>query len=376
MIKKIGLTLLLLSMTVTMPMTGWAASSKTEIKVSKSALDYEMVRPQSDGAFHDGLLLAQQSNGKNVYYNSKGAQAFTLPTGIEPLTDFREQRAVVKDTATKLYGYINTQGRLVIPCQYVEVDSFAEGTAHVKDASDREFFVDRAGKTLVSLTTSYDSDFLFTEGLATAYEELTGRIGYVNTKGELAIPYQYSYARNFSEGLAVVSNDAGLYGYIDSSGKQVIPFRYTSAGDFGEGVAPVQNATGKWGYINKQGKTVIPHQYANAWGFSEGLAVVYNTKEQVGYINKAGKLVIGYQKYNRADDFSQGIALVGINSKSDPNGKYGYIDRQGKLLTKLEYTPESSSFNQGYAVAVKNGKGYILARSTSTGTGSGTTAGK
>lgn len=368
MIRKIGATLLLLCMTVTLPLTGWAAGAKTEIQIVKSAMDHEPIWPQSDGAFHDGLLFSQLANGERVYYNTKGVPAFTLPSGVKAVSDFREQRAIVKDTTTERYGYINTQGKLVIPCKYAEVAPFSEGIAHVKDAEGGEFFVDRVGAIQVTLTSVYDSEFQFAEGLATAYAKPTGRLGYVNTKGKLAIPYAFDYARSFSEGLALVGNDAGQYGYINSKGKQVIPFRYVSAGDFQEGLAPVQNAAGKWGYINKQGKTVIAHQFADAWGFSEGLAAVFNKNRQVGYINSAGKLVIGYQKYNSAGEFSQGLARVGIVSKNNPSGTYGYIDRQGRLLTKLEYT-DGSSFQRGYAIAIKDGKGYILAKSVRNSSG-------
>jgi hypothetical protein len=59
---------------------------------------------------------------------------------------------------------------------------------------------------------------------------------------------------------------------------------------------------------------------------------------KIGYINKQGKLIIGYSKYTRAFNFKDGIALVGIATKTDPDGKFGYIDREGNLL-------ESSSFN-------------------------------
>jgi cell division GTPase FtsZ len=94
-----------------------------------------------------------------------------------------------------------------------------------------------------------------------------------------------------------------------------------------------------------------------------GLALVQNSKGMYEYIDKTGKMVIDYQKYTRAFDFSNGIALVGIGTNSDPSSKFGYIDRQGKLLTKLEYRVESSSFQDGYAVAIKTeGKGIILSK--------------
>lgn len=319
-----------------------------------------IVVPISDGSFHNGLLFAELLDGTRTYYNNKGNKAFTLPTHIKPLTDFFDQRAIVIDTTTNLVGYINTKGVLVIPCQYYEASSFSEGVAYVATAkSDAGVLIDRAGNIVNHLPEKYSSEYSFNEGMARAYG--IGKIGFINTLGELVIPYEYDFARGFSDGLVLVQNSKGMYGYIDKTGKTVIPFKYKSGGDYTEGLMPVQNTKGKWGYMDHKGKTVIPFQYENAYGFSEGLAIVFNASGKIGFINKKGNLVIGYQKYTRAFDFKEGIALVGIGTNSD--GKFGYIDRKGNLLTKLEYRSESSSFNDGYALAVKaQGTGFILTK--------------
>ncbi|MGF7046981.1 hypothetical protein J2T13_001483 [Paenibacillus sp. DS2015] len=362
MIKKWGLALLILCTTVTISGTSLAASNMAQIEVSKTSLDYSHVRPISDGAFHNGLLFAEQKDGTLVYYNTAGDKAFTLPTDIEPLSDFYEQRALVRNKTTKLMGYVNTKGKLAIPCQYASAGYFSEGVAHVTMAdSNDEALIDRTGEIVTRLTTTYSSEYYFTNGLAVAYAPKDSKIGFINTSGELAINYKYAFSRGFSEGLALVQNNKGLYGYINTTGTTVIPFQYQSAGDFSEGWAPVQNAKGKWGFINKRGKVVIPFKYEQAAGFTEGLAIVYNADSKVGFINQKGKLVIGYQKYTRAFPFKEGIALVGIGTNSD--SKFGYINRQGKLLTKLEYESASSSFNDGYAVALKElGTGFILTK--------------
>jgi hypothetical protein len=363
MIRKLRFVLLLLCTTLTLSATNFASADTTQIQASITPLNYSPVRPQSDGTFHDGLLFAEQSNGALVYYNTKGKLAFTLPANVKPLGDFLGQRALVRNIDTNRYGYINTTGKLVIPCTYLEAGYFSEGVAHVTMANSNEAFIDRSGKVVTTLQQKYSSEYIFSEGLALAYAPRGNKIGFINTSGELAISYKYTYARGFSEGLAVVQNSEGLYGYIDTSGKQVIPFQYKSAGDYSERWAPVQNTKGKWGFIDKQGKIVIPYKYNNAHGFSEGLATVYNASGHVGFINTKGTLVIGYQKYNRAFPFKEGFALVGVVTKSDPSGKFGYIDRQGKLLTKLAYQSASSSFNNGHAVALKDlGTGYILTK--------------
>ena len=80
----------------------------------------------------------------------------------------------------------------------------------------------------------YDEIGVFSEGLAAVKKD--GKWGYINTKGEVAIPItidtQYSVGR-FSEGLAYVVDEDRSYGFrlIDTSGKTV----FTS--EEGEGTA-------------------------------------------------------------------------------------------------------------------------------------------
>ncbi len=365
MLKKLGLALLLLCTIATNSGISFASSNITQIDISETAIDYAVYVPQSDGNFHNGLLLAYKSDGTITYYNTQGKEAFTLPSEIKPVSDFYDQRAMVVNTRTQLIGFINTKGVLAIPCVYTGGGYFSEGVAHVSNSKEH-MLIDRTGKIVSRLTTPYGSEYSFINGLAVAYAPKTGEMGFINTSGELAIPYEYTYARSFSEELALVQNKKGMYGYIDSKGKSVIPFKYKSGTDFSEGLAGVQNSKGKWGFIDKKGKTILAFKYDNVSHFSEGLAIVYNDKGEIGYINKKGKLVIGYRKYVRAFPFKEGIAFVGIKDKTDIQGKYGYMDRQGKMLTKFEFTVQSSSsFENGYAVGlIAQGKAFILTKRT------------
>lgn len=368
MIRKLCLALLLLCLTnIIFSGTSSAASkiTTTQIEISKTFLDHNIARPQSDGSFHNGLLLSEQSDGTLIYYNTKGNIAFHLSENIEPISDFYEQRALVQNRVTKLYGYINTKGKLAIPCQFTEARYFSEGASHVTLANtNQEALIDRTGKIISHFQKKYDSDFYFSNGLAMVTDPNSNKNGFINTLGELIIPFDYTYARGFSEGLSLVQNTKIQYGYIDTSGKIIIPFQYKSGGSFSEGLASVQNSKGKWGFIDKKGKVIIPFQYDNTSDFSEGLATVYNSNGKVGFINKKGKLVIGYQEYNNASNFKEGIALVGVGTNSD--GKFGYIDRHGNLLTKLEYRAESSTFNGGYAIAVKSPSKSVILKKINT----------
>lgn len=47
--------------------------------------------------------------------------------------------------------------------------------------------------------------------------------GFINHSGELVIPYNYDYADDFSEGLAVVIQD-GKWGFVDKQGRSTFDF--------------------------------------------------------------------------------------------------------------------------------------------------------
>ncbi|WP_099188308.1 WG repeat-containing protein [Tepidibacter mesophilus] len=359
MFSKLRLCLLGVCVTCISVFILCGCTNAAKIEVSKKLSDFEICKPESDGQFHDGLLWGAYSDGTSVYYNYNGNIAFPLPSNIKPISDFYNERAVVVDNKTGLCGYIDTKGKIVIPCKYKNASIFSQELAYVDiDDSRPGVFIDKKGNIVTTLTRKYSSDYFFSEGLAIVYDLKNGKQGCINKSGELVIPCKYTFIRPISEGLSVVENDKGQYGYMNKEGKIVIPFQYKGAGDFSEGLAVVENDKGQCGYINKDGKIAIPFQYKDAGNFSEGLASVTNNKGKWGFIDKTATLVIPYQNYTKVSDFKEGICLVGIEDNS--GGKFGYIDSKGKLLTQLEYRIDSTSFKEGKAVAVKDDRTAII----------------
>ena len=119
---------------------------------------------------------------------------------------------------------------------------------------------------------------------------------------------------------------------------------------------PVKSSDGKWGYQDKTGTYVIPPQYDRAEDFFEGLAAV-GLREKFGYIDPTGRVVIPLQ-FAHASSFSDGLALVyttwGINLLGEMEGVWlfaraGYIDHTGKFVIKPRLVENARDFSQGLA---------------------------
>jgi hypothetical protein len=101
---------------------------------------------------------------------------------------------------------------------------------------------------------------------------ISGKWGFVDTRGEIAIPLIYDYVFFFRGDFArIVLNDK--YGFIDRNGAEAAPAKYDDVYEFQEGRALVQ-ADGKWGFIDEQCREVIPVKYDSAYPFCEGRATV------------------------------------------------------------------------------------------------------
>lgn len=145
---------------------------------------------------------------------------------------------------------------------------------------------------------------------------------------------------------------------INKSGKVLIPSsEYLQIGKFSNGLCAVQNIRKKWGYINNQGQTVLAFKYDFAQGFSQGIAIV-------GIRNKQGKAIFGivdYKgkevlpiKYTKVFEIHKGLYVFG-------DKKLGLVDRIGTIILKAtfdEILPHS--YGNGLIPVKKDGKwGYL-----------------
>jgi len=273
-------------------------------------------------------------------------------------------------------GYIDSTGKIVIPCKYeAELDfieynvngksfvdfvlpmwsHFFNGSVTVKIPKKWLFFNNGYKYALVNDKGNYifapDDNFIsgLSEGLV-IYKRLFKtfeyaydfKYGYVNMEGDIVINPQYRYASIFSDGAALVL-DSIKYKFISKDGSNLFDIDFIDATLFQDGIAAVKltKEDTVYTFIDKTGKVIFPEKFKYAYNFIENRARVYDG-EYYGFIDKTGKYIV-FPDYNKAEDFCEGLALVNKDSK------YGFIDSNSKIVIPIDFK-YAKSFSEGLAV--------------------------
>ncbi|GAB1858676.1 hypothetical protein MHTCC0001_35160 [Flavobacteriaceae bacterium MHTCC 0001] len=211
-------------------------------------------------------------------------------------------------------------------------------------------YINSVGEVIIDPIFSFALDF--SEGLAAIREK--GYYGYIDKTGKLVIPPNFEDADKFKNGMAIVKTKDNKEVYINTKG-QIIEVKleqYYELNNFNEGMSLVRAKNG-FGYINTKGNVVVIPQYKSAGNFENGLALVSKNGSNFGYINKSGEYIIE-PKYYLATDFSNGIAAV-----KDSADKTKFINTEGKIVLEINSSYTCDNFSDdGLAVFYEEGKGY------------------
>lgn len=258
-----------------------------------------------------------------------------------------------------LWGFINKKGEIVIPAQYSKVSPFSDGMCEVTSEKNNNllnFFINKSGEKCFP-TTNFTRVGSFQNNRC--FVEINNSINYVNKCGEIIIKTNFPYGSDFQDGIATLWNMRDSLQYVDTTGKIMMAYSIKGGiNEFTEGLTLVWLDKGY--YINRNGIKIITIE-KNDYGyfnFSDGMARVseqcdiYSYKQ--GFINKTGKTVIPLI-YENAYDFKEGLSGVMIN------GKYGFINKEGKIIIKPEFEVlYNFGFENGLCFVRKNNlKTYI-----------------
>ncbi|MFK4000083.1 WG repeat-containing protein [Psychrobacter namhaensis] len=192
-------------------------------------------------------------------------------------------------------GYLNMQGREVVPAMY---DMLSESQGWARPVSDGRIVVKR-----------------------------NGNYGVINTANQTIVPFSAAISEidNYQNGVARVSKNSTT-SWLDKNGnvksdpnsknneqataKQTESNRFTT-------LQPRQQ-DGKWGFVDDNNVTMITYSFDEVQPFSEGLAGVRIGREW-GFVNLGGELVIPFR-----------FANAGVSAAGHYKGKPAFVFTAGK----------------------------------------------
>ena len=236
------------------------------------------------------VLAGSQEEGFTAF-NNFGEVLGTLDGSVN-YDDTSEQLIQYVDESTGLYGYLNPDGSVAVEAAYPSVYPFSGGYAAVRDESGLAGFINTEGELVIPCQFALVTSGFNYEGYAVVGTAGTtpnplhydGKLGLINTAGELVVPMEYDYLQNVSAGLALfarIEEDGTVVkGYLSPDGTEHVPELLASLPEnqlpapFVNGRAPFLDGDLQ-GLMNTQFEVVLPAAFERCIsGSSGGQAVV------------------------------------------------------------------------------------------------------
>jgi hypothetical protein len=248
------------------------------------------------------------------------------------------------------WGYMDLQGKLIIPPSYSEAGFFNEDIAAVVQ-NDKYGFISKANKFIVDPIYDEVSDFF--DGRSVV--EKDGKFGMIDRNGYSIFEPIFEELGPVSEGMIFARKDS-LYGYYSRNRISLIPERFEEAESFENQLAHVR-IQGKEAIIDSVGSFVVKPFFDEVDFFSDTL-LIYIENEKYGICNLNGNpvLVANYEYIGK---------LVDNRAIIVDQGKIGYVNENGQIIIPASYEvyPNYQSYGNfkfGLAKVRKNGKAGLI----------------
>lgn len=223
----------------------------------------------------------------------------------------------------------------------------------------------------------YTTNYEFHDGLLAVRNDETGRWGFVDESGNLAIGFRWHYDTfgqpRFGKGAALVclrdpGNAYKVYWHIiDRQGKarklNATLVAHTPFNDSGYAIVVkrTNDTYSQCVYIDATGREVFPALTQTVFTmdpecpeecrpFRDDRAAFFDIrKRRWGFIDRTGEIVCP-AIFLEAQDFSEGLAAVKLEANG---GRWGFIDPQGNLAIPAKFSQQPYPFCEGRASVEK-----------------------
>ncbi|BAP29699.1 uncharacterized protein CHSO_0662 [Chryseobacterium sp. StRB126] len=252
-----------------------------------------------------GWIRIKNKEGKWGFINSDSI--VQIPVQYDFLNPFENGLAYAEKGKEKFF--ITTRN-LKLAANYDEVRIFSFGRAAVR-IKNKWGFINEDGKIVIPLLYD-DVDYFTQTGLCEVKKN--HKSGFINMKGEVVVPIIYNNVRSEQMDNLVIAEKDKKWAFFDRKGKQLSDFIFDDVyrswnEDFSKDVF-------------KRGETTF---------FKNGAALVRNGKEYC-FINEKLEPAFSNNKYDSASVFD-----TYKNAIIKRNGKYGIIKPDGSAKVPIEY---------------------------------------
>ena len=265
-------------------------------------------------------IIWVEKDGKLGIYNDDGKEL--QPCDIDKAYILTENNSIelsYTDCPSTDYIYIVRNGltglisgstfETIIPCMYEYLSPIKTSKAFYK-ANGKWGIIDANNKTIqlaIYDNVEIDGSTLSEQKMpsmafqSNMYVRNNGKVGMLKANGEDFIPVKYDSLGMYSDNM-LVAKVGDKYGFLNEEGKESVPFVYSQAHDYSEGLAAVVDEHGKFLFIDKLGNVAIkPKEYDRVDDFQNGTCKVYR-KDKVWEIDREGKKVKDSTKKIEADN--------------------------------------------------------------------------
>ncbi len=289
-----------------------------------------------DRIFETEDIIATNVSESFVIYSLNDKKGYiNITTGekinavFEVAYDFSEGLAAVQIGGAT--GFINTDGNLVIPCEYSNnaIYQFKSGLCNVMTGSRDEgtlkaFYINKSGEKMFGREYDYCLPFSQDRAFVCVNNEWFVIDSQGNQVGDGVFgPYEKTVPAVFNDGRAVVVKD-GKYGIIDIDGNYIVNPRYEQISEITEGGA-IFKENGLFGYMNSDGSVIIAARYESLSNFKKGLAV-FSSDHKYGVVDRAATVVVN-PEYENVSILDNGLIKISVSES-----EYYYVDKYGRTI--------------------------------------------
>lgn len=317
---------------------------------------------------YPSTFIKVEKHDKFGYFNQEGKSITAVKYGYPDNDDFNNGYLVVNHN--ELYGIIDTTGTEIVPVIHkniLDIDtqaqifvSYIDGKTNVYDFNSQLLFSGIYG-------SPYPTQH-YSEGLM-SFSKIGKGFGFIDTKGQLAIPYMYDFIESFGfrDGFATVIRDNQIavinkenkivlpftsdYYYkllpdsticiidvknnisklVDNKLNEITPAEYNEIEYLGEGYYKV-GLNKLYGMIDKYGNELLPVQYVEIKNLINDIIPIINTSNKFGFYNTRNKMVFPCKySYSKVDDMYLENGFTPVREDSIIyKGKILLIDRNGQ----------------------------------------------